>query len=107
MASAAAAAGAGEDACTVFVLGASGDLAHKKTYPSLYDLYRADLLPRRVTIVGFARSAMSDDVFRAAIGKALAGGTTEQREAFLKLCIYRQGKYDDAETFRKVCKILL
>ena len=37
---------------TIFVVGASGDLAKKKTYPSLYDLHRREiLLPAYVTIV--------------------------------------------------------
>jgi glucose-6-phosphate 1-dehydrogenase len=90
------------DAHTVFVLGASGDLAHKKTYPSLFDLFRAGLLPPRVLIVGYARSAVADDVFRQTIRGHLSGGTPEELDEFLKLCIYRQGKYDDAEAFRKV-----
>jgi glucose-6-phosphate 1-dehydrogenase len=33
------------DALTVFVVGASGDLAKKKTYPSLFDLFRHGFLP--------------------------------------------------------------
>ncbi len=90
------------DAHTVFVLGASGDLAHKKTYPSLFDLFRAGLLPPRVLVVGYARSAIPDDTFRQTIRGHLTGGTPEELDAFLQLCIYRQGKYDDAEAFRKV-----
>jgi hypothetical protein len=35
-----------EDALTIFVVGASGDLAKKKTYPSLFDLFRLGFLPR-------------------------------------------------------------
>lgn len=87
---------------SVFVLGASGDLAHKKTYPSLYELYLADLLPKRICIVGYARSSIPDDDFRATIRKYLKVGTPEQVEAFLQLCIYRAGKYDDAEAMKKV-----
>jgi glucose-6-phosphate 1-dehydrogenase len=96
------------DCVSVWVLGASGDLAHKKTYPSLYELFRADLLPKRVVIIGYARSAQEDDAFRATIrGFIKSEGTDEQREAFLRLCVYRQGKYDDAEAFRKVstCRV--
>jgi glucose-6-phosphate 1-dehydrogenase len=91
-----------EDAYSVFVLGASGDLAHKKTYPSLYDLFREGLLPPRIVIIGYARSAIADDTFRETLRKHVKGGTPEQLESFLSLCIYRQGKYDDVEAFRKV-----
>ncbi len=90
------------DAYTVFVLGASGDLAHKKTYPSLYELYLADLLPKTVLIVGYARSAIPDDKFRDTIKKYLTVGTQEQVKGFLSLCIYRSGQYDDVNAFRKV-----
>lgn len=91
-----------DEVVTVVVLGASGDLAHKKTYPSLYDLFIADLLPKKVTIIGFARSAMPDETFRNTIRGHLKGGSDEKLDAFLQLCIYRQGKYDDAEAFKKV-----
>ena len=32
------------DTLTIFVVGASGDLAKKKTYPSLFDLFRHGFL---------------------------------------------------------------
>jgi hypothetical protein len=32
------------DAVTIFVVGASGDLAKKKTYPSLFELHRSGFL---------------------------------------------------------------
>lgn len=92
----------GEDSYAVFVLGASGDLAHKKTYPSLYELYVKGLLPSSTVVVGYARSAMSDDAFRATIRGKLKGGSDEQRAAFVNMCIYRNGSgYDDKEAFAK------
>lgn len=41
-----------EKAFTVVVLGASGDLAKKKTYPALYALFRQGLIPTFVTVCG-------------------------------------------------------
>lgn len=58
---------------TFFVLGASGDLALKKTYPSLFSLYTSDLLPPRFQIVGYARTAKSVEEFRERIGGNLKG----------------------------------
>ena len=40
---------------SVIVLGASGDLAKKKTYPSLLDLFDMGHLPSKCKIVGYAR----------------------------------------------------
>lgn len=91
-----------EDAYTVFVIGASGDLAKKKTYPSLYELFLAELLPSRITIVGYARSSIADVKFRSTLREYLKAGTEEQQEKFLSLCVYRNGGYDDAAAFAKV-----
>ena len=51
---------------TIVVVGASGDLAKKKTYPSLFELYCQGYLPKQgsLSIVGYARSAYTDDSFR-------------------------------------------
>ena len=43
-------------AVTIVVIGASGDLAKKKTYPALFNLFELDLLPKYTRIVGYARS---------------------------------------------------
>lgn len=40
---------------SIVVLGASGDLATKKTFPALFQLYRQRFLPHRFQIVGYAR----------------------------------------------------
>lgn len=91
------------DAHTIFVIGASGDLAKKKTYPSLYELFINGLLPAgRTTIVGYARSDIADSKFRDTIRVHLpATGDAAKLEAFLALCCYRSGGYDDAAAFRK------
>ncbi|KAB0803956.1 hypothetical protein PPYR_00926 [Photinus pyralis] len=44
---------------TIVILGASGDLAGKKIYPTLWWLFRDSLLPKNVTIFGYARSKTS------------------------------------------------
>lgn len=96
-----------DDSYAVFVIGASGDLAHKKTYPSLYELYIKGLLPANATIIGYARSPMSDDDFRKTIIGKLKGGTDEQKSAFVAMCIYRNGGYDDKQAFARVRAVQL
>lgn len=87
---------------SIFVIGASGDLARKKTYPSLFELHVNGLLPSQTTIVGYARSSISDADFRHQLAPYLAAGTDSQRTDFLSRCIYRNGGYDDAAAFQKV-----
>lgn len=88
---------------TVVIFGASGDLALKKTFPSLYELYLSSLLPANTLIVGYARSSMTDAEARAKWGNYLKAGTDVDRAAFLKLCVYRSGGYGDNAAFSKVC----
>lgn len=49
---------------TIVIIGASGDLAKKKTFPSLFSLYLYNLLPQQFIIFGYARSPMSLEDFR-------------------------------------------
>lgn len=50
---------------SVIVLGASGDLAKKKTFPALFHLHRQGFIESQdVHIFGYARSKMSDDELR-------------------------------------------
>ena len=54
-----------DDASHVFVVfGASGDLAKKKIYPTLWNLFKDNLLPKESRIVGYARSKISVDDIR-------------------------------------------
>jgi glucose-6-phosphate 1-dehydrogenase len=60
------------------------------------------LLPERTAIVGYARSSMTDAAANDKLRGFLKAGTEEQRAAFLALCTYRSGAYDDAVAFGKV-----
>ena len=90
---------------TVVVVGASGDLARKKIYPALFALYYEGHLPPNFQIFGYARSDLSDEAFRTAIGGALtcrvAAGARcgEAMDAFLARCFYQPGQYGSEADF--------
>ena len=48
----------------IIIVGATGNLAHKKLLPALYNLFLQDLLPAKGRIIGYARTEMDDDQFR-------------------------------------------
>ncbi|MCC7475183.1 MAG: glucose-6-phosphate dehydrogenase [Pirellulales bacterium] len=57
---------------TFVILGASGDLTHRKLVPALYHLFRKNRLPKETRIVGFSRTAFSHDAWREDLAKAVA-----------------------------------
>jgi glucose-6-phosphate 1-dehydrogenase len=84
-----------------FVIGASGDLAKKKTYPSLFALYIDNFLPKHCGIWGYARSSKTDADFRSHLKPYLTkvkGATEELIDEFLSRCFYRNGQYDSADS---------
>lgn len=56
---------------TLILFGATGDLAHRMLFPSLYNLDKDGLLADNFTILGSGRTAMDDDAFRSTIHDAL------------------------------------
>src|SRR6202140_3718475 len=62
--------GGAAEPCTVVLFGASGDLAKRKVIPAMYDLAIHNALGTPYAIVGFARTPMSEDAFRAPLGDA-------------------------------------
>ncbi|KAK7854223.1 glucose-6-phosphate 1-dehydrogenase [Quercus suber] len=64
---------------SIVVLGASGDLAKKKTFPALFNLFRQGFLqPDEVHIFGYARTKISDDELR----NRIRGGSYDSEEGF-------------------------
>ncbi|KAK5969262.1 Glucose-6-phosphate dehydrogenase NAD binding domain protein [Trichostrongylus colubriformis] len=86
------------------IFGASGDLAKKKIYPTLWWLYRDSLLPLNITIVGYARSDLTMEKLRESFEKACKVRDSEKKkfEEFMSKCAYMKGKYDTAEGFEKL-----
>ena len=80
---------------TVAVLGCTGDLAKKKTYPALFALFLHDHMPEGTVVVGYARSDLDDARLRETLRERLKG-PPEKVEAFLARCFYERGAYEDA-----------
>lgn len=53
------------EAAFFVVFGATGDLAKRKIFPSLFDLHMEKTLPQRLVMLGFARRDLDDGAFRA------------------------------------------
>ncbi|KAJ9583411.1 hypothetical protein L9F63_022246, partial [Diploptera punctata] len=86
----------------IFVtFGASGDLATKKIYPTLWWLYRDGLLPTNTTFYGYARSKITIEDVRNKCHKYMKvkDGDNEKYEEFWKLNYYVAGSYNNRTDF--------
>lgn len=94
---------------TIVILGATGDLAQKKIYPALFDLWKGALLPPHFAIQALARRAYTDDAYRAFVQDALVqkGKPADDTMArFLSHITYVQGPLDAAEGYRSLAHSL-
>ncbi|KAH0923828.1 hypothetical protein HID58_023846, partial [Brassica napus] len=97
---------------SIIVLGASGDLAKKKTFPALFNLYHQRFLnPDEVHIFGYARTKSSDEELRDKIRRYLVDekNASEKAEAlskFLQLIKYVSGPYDSEDGFKRLDKAI-
>lgn len=87
------------------VLGASGDLAKKKVYPTLWALFRDKLLPEDTFIIGYARSDRSVKQLMSDVEKYVKLDSEQQAESwrqFWLINFYIKGSYDRAQDFENL-----
>lgn len=86
------------------ILGASGDLAKKKIYPTLWWLFRDGLLPDDTHFVGFARSNLTMENIKAAClpHMKVADEESDYLSAFISKNSYLSGRYDDGSSFHRL-----
>ena len=59
------------DPCILVLFGATGDLAHRKVVPALYQLWRTNLLPHEFVLLAIGRRQYDDEALRAEFRKTL------------------------------------
>lgn len=85
---------------TFVLFGATGDLAQRKLFPALYNLYLDEKLPETVSIIGLGRKSYSDEEFQSKVEKSLDAYSRrsvqpESLQEFLKK--FRYGIFDATE----------
>ncbi|XP_076117415.1 glucose-6-phosphate 1-dehydrogenase-like [Mytilus galloprovincialis] len=90
------------------VLGASGDLAKKKIYPTLWWLFRDGLLPPKTYFIGYSRSKLTvDDIKKKTLPfMKIKNGEEQKVEQFFKINEYIAGSYDSPGDFSKLNKAI-
>src|SRR4029077_4003266 len=88
------------------IFGASGDLAHRKLLPALYNLALRNMLPSAFALIGVARRDYGgDEGYRKEVRKALEGYSRTQPiddavfKSFARGIFYVSGSFDDPQTY--------
>lgn len=90
----------------MIVFGASGDLVHRKLLPSLFELYRKDLLSDNFYFMGVGRKKLTDEKFRQSAEQAIHSSTgtaaPNKIPTFLAKLYFVSGDYEDSASYQKI-----
>jgi len=93
---------------TLVVIGASGDLARKKIYPAIFNLFVTGMLPPDFAVVGYARTDMTREAFIERLLQYLSCRTVDKEACkahvreFIARCHYVCGHYDHEDDFARL-----
>lgn len=85
--------------CIIVICGASGDLSHRELIPSLFSLFKINMLPRDFAIVGFSNSKFTDESFREDMKQTLSSKNRfaeDLWDRFSKYLFYVPGDFNDS-----------
>jgi glucose-6-phosphate 1-dehydrogenase len=91
----------------IVIFGASGDLTRRKLLPAIYQLSRGQRLPARFSVVGVARSEMTDDQFRQQFHDSLrefagVARPDDVSSALVRTLSYVHGEMDDPALYERL-----
>ena len=93
------------ESTTIVIFGASGDLAHRKLIPALFNLFRKKRIPENFQIIGFSTRPWDDHQYRS----EMEGAATEfcvfdysydEWLNFSEHLHYISGNFNNAEDFK-------
>jgi glucose-6-phosphate 1-dehydrogenase len=93
------------------IFGATGDLAHRKLIPALYNLAADGELPPAVTVIGFARRPKKDEEFRNELAETTKQFSRQKVrdeiwKTFAQSLFYHQSEFDDEKGYHSLAKRL-
>ena len=100
------------EAMTFVLFGATGDLAKRKIFPALYNLYLEKKLPKPLSIIGLGRNEMSDKEFQNHVVQSVKTfsrrieSNDEHMSAFLDVFRYSVLDATKADDFGKLLNLV-
>ncbi len=87
---------------TLFLIGATGDLAKKKILKALYTLHQEGLLPEIFNLVGNSRKVMTHHEFEQFVYSVVQPKDESEWKKFAKSLYYLPGDVDHRQTFEQI-----
>ena len=93
--------------CLITIFGATGDLSHRKLFPSLFHLYQQDNLNEKVAIIGVGRRDWSNEKFRSEIKLSIEKFVkdTHKLDDFLEHVFYQSHDVNLKESYDKLLQL--
>jgi glucose-6-phosphate 1-dehydrogenase len=85
----------------IMIFGATGDLAKRKLFPSLYRLFEKGRLSEQFAVIGVARRTLSNDEFQQSVKDSIvtALGRDKNVEEFISHFYYRSHDVTDSSSY--------
>jgi glucose-6-phosphate 1-dehydrogenase len=92
---------------TLVIFGATGDLAHRKLLPAIYNLAHEGSLPERFNLIGVSRADKPHEDFRAEMKESIekysrTKASPEVLDALLQYVRYIPGVFDDPDVYQRL-----
>ncbi len=96
---------------SLVIFGATGDLAHRKLMPALYNLAHEGALPERFDLIGVGRRGQEDEDFRDAALASIQRFSRQRPDpavldGLLDGVRYVQGSFDDSQVYAELTETL-
>lgn len=95
-------------ASLIVIFGATGDLANRKLFPSLYNLFSKGNLSKNFAVVGVARRSLSNDEFKQNIMKSIGNVSNDQEKMseFASHFYYHSHDVADSASYQALGEII-
>ncbi|MEQ6019355.1 glucose-6-phosphate dehydrogenase [Staphylococcus saccharolyticus] len=90
--------------CLITIFGATGDLSHRKLFPSIFHLYQQDNLDEHIAITGIGRRDYTNDEFRNQVKASIQKHVkdTYKIDGFMEHVFYHKADVSDEESYKSL-----
>ena len=93
--------------CLITIFGATGDLSHRKLFPSIFHLYQQDNLDEHIAIIGIGRRDYNNEQFRDQVKASIQTYVkdTDRIDEFMTHVFYHKTDVSDKESYQSLLQL--